>query len=118
MRVTVERNTERGGQVRLFFAPVLGRTGFSPRASAVAMTNPRDIAFVIDLSGSMNNDTEPCWATGEINSAFAGEGYPTIGNELMQQLYTDFGYGTFPGTLQSRRVSRWAWPRTNTPTPR
>ena len=32
--------------------------------------NPRDIAFVIDLSGSMNDDTEPDNTAG-INSNFA-----------------------------------------------
>jgi len=100
IRVTCERSTDHGGQVALFFAPVLGASFFECRASAVAMTNPRDIAFVVDLSGSMNNDTEPCWATDEINNTFGPAGYPTIGNELMQQLYDDFGYGTFPGTLQ------------------
>jgi Flp pilus assembly protein TadG len=100
VRVTCERSASRGGEIPLFFAAVLGTSSFDARASAVAMTNPRDIAFVVDLSGSMNNDTEPCWATSEINSTFADDGYPTIGNELMQQVYDDFGYGTFPGTLQ------------------
>ena len=31
------------------------------------MANPRDIAFVVDMSGSMNDDTETCWATDAIN---------------------------------------------------
>lgn len=100
VRVTCERSANYGGEVGLFFAPLLGTRSFECRASAVAMTNPRDIAFVVDLSGSMNNDTEPCWATDEINETFGPEGYPTVGTELMQQLYDDFGYGTFPGTLQ------------------
>ena len=65
-------------------------------ASAVAMGNPRDICFVIDLSGSMNNDTEPCWKTAQINSEFGGG----LGDTMMQQLYTDFGFGTFPGSSQ------------------
>lgn len=95
VRVSVERNA-----ISLFFAPVLGIDRFNTRASAVAMSNPRDIAFVVDLSGSMNNDTEPCWATSEINSAFGPEGYPTIGDELMEDLYEDFGYGSFPGPMQ------------------
>ncbi len=91
----VERNA-----ISLFFAPVLGIDRFNTRASAVAMSNPRDIAFVVDLSGSMNNDTEPCWATSEINNTFGPEGYPTIGDELMEDLYEDFGYGSFPGPMQ------------------
>jgi hypothetical protein len=48
----------------------------------------------------MNNDTEPCWATGAINDTFAADGYPTVGDELMQQVYDDFGYGAFPGVMQ------------------
>ena len=100
IRVTAERSVNHGGQIPLFFAPVLGIRDFACRASAVAMTNPRDIAFVVDLSGSMNNDTEPCWATNEITNVFGPLGYPNIGNELMQQLYDDFGYGSFPGALQ------------------
>lgn len=83
----------------LFFGRVMGQKNFQAQASAVAVCNPRDIAFVIDLSGSMNDDTEPCWATTAINSEFGPDGYPTIGNSLMQDLYTDLGFGTFPGTL-------------------
>ena len=99
LRVTVERSAA-GAAGPLVLRPIFGKQSFTASASAVAMTNPRDIAFVVDLSGSMNNDTEPCWATSEINNAFGRRGYPTIGNDLMQQLYDDFGYGTFPGTLQ------------------
>ena len=44
---------------------------FASKASAVAMANPRDICFVLELSGSMNDDTEPCWATNEITNTFA-----------------------------------------------
>src|SRR5262249_16377032 len=54
--------------------------------------------FIIDLSGSMNNDTE-IWATNAINNAFSG--YPTIGADLMSAVYDDFGFGTYPGTLKS-----------------
>ena len=35
------------------------QTSVNQQASAVAAVNPRDIAFVIDLSGSMNDDTSP-----------------------------------------------------------
>ncbi len=100
VRVTARRDAARGGEAPLLFARVFGTDSFKMSASAVAMANPRDIAFVIDLSGSMNNDTEPCWPTGAINDTFAAEGYPTVGDELMQQVYDDFGYGAFPGVLQ------------------
>ena len=97
VRVTARRDLNSGGQAPLFFARVFGHTGFDVSASAVAMANPRDIAFAVDLSGSMNDDTEPCWATKAINKEFAAEGYPTIGNDLMKKVYKDFGYGKFPG---------------------
>ena len=110
VRVTARRDASSGGEATLFFARVLGSSSFSMSASAVAMANPRDIAFVVDLSGSMNNDTEPCWATGAINDTFAPEGYPTIGDELMQDVYDDFNYGTFPGA-QDHLGEPWGVPQ-------
>lgn len=84
----------------LFFAPVMGNNTFNSSAEAIAIINPRDIAFVIDLSGSMNDDTEPAWATETINAAYASQGYPTIGTQLMTNLYSDFGFGAYPGAQQ------------------
>ena len=95
VRVTARRSNE-----SFFFAKLLGESAFNMEASAVAMANPRDIAFVVDLSGSMNDDTEPAWATSTINGEFASSGFPTIGSQLMQDLYNDLGFGTFPGTLE------------------
>jgi len=100
VRVTARTDEDVNGRSPLFFARIFGGMDFAQRASAVAMANPRDIAFVVDLSGSMNDDTEPCWATAEINDEFADEGYPTIGNDLMEDLFKDFGFGKYPGTLQ------------------
>lgn len=100
VRVTARRDAVHGGEVPLFFGRLLGRTHFRMEASAVATANARDIALVVDLSGSMNDDTEPCWATQEINSTFGPLGYPSIGTQLMEQVYRDFGFGAFPGTLE------------------
>lgn len=99
VRVTTRTSAGTGGETPLFFARLFNMTSVGQSASAVATSNPRDIAFVIDLSGSMNYDTDPDY-TDSINSTFAPLGYPTIGTELMQQVYDDFGYGTFPGTEQ------------------
>lgn len=41
----------------LFFAPLLGRKSFDVTAHATAMFQPRDIALVLDFSGSMNDDS-------------------------------------------------------------
>jgi hypothetical protein len=43
----------------------------------------------------MNDDTEPCWATNELT----GAGHSSVATQMMQDLYTDLGFGTFPGTL-------------------
>ncbi len=94
------RITARRTSAPLFFARVLGRSSFDTTASAIGMANPRDIVFVVDLSGSMNDDSEPAWATTELTTLLTAEGYPSAANNLMQDIYTDFGYGTFPGTLQ------------------
>lgn len=100
IRVTARRDAAHGGSPGLFFGRVLGQFQFTSRASAVAMANPRDIAFVVDLSGSMNDDTEPCWATGEITKVFGPQGYPTVGADLVAQLFADLGYGAYPGRLE------------------
>lgn len=99
VRVTARADRSTGGEIALFFGRVFGLTSVPGHASAVAVTNPRDIAFVVDLSGSMNDDTNPD-NTDQINRTFAPLGYPNIGTTLMQQVYNDFGYGTFPGTTQ------------------
>jgi hypothetical protein len=84
----------------LFFGPAIKSRDFDTHASAIAMLNPREIVFVVDLSGSMNDDTEPCWATDAINAKFGPAGYPSVATPLMNALFADFGYGTYPGMLQ------------------
>ncbi len=83
-----------------FFGKIFGRHYFDVEASSIAMANPRDIVFVVDLSGSMNDDSEPCWATTAINQEFGPLGFGSLGEDVVQQLYDDFGFGTFPGTEQ------------------
>ncbi len=78
----------------LFFSPAFATKSINAQASSIALCNPRDICFVIDLSGSMNNDTE-IWATAAINGSFPG--YPTIGTDLMTNVFADFGFGSYPG---------------------
>ena len=59
VRVTVRRDqTAQDGPVSLLFAKVFGKTGANISASATAMLVPRDISIVIDLSASMNDDSE------------------------------------------------------------
>jgi len=101
VRVTTRRdNGSVDGSVPLFFGRVFNRDRANLSASAVAMANPRDIAFVVDLSGSMNDDSEPCWATTAINSEFSGGSYSNVGTALVQAMYDDFGFGTYPGASE------------------
>jgi len=100
VRVTAYRDEAHSGEVPLCFARIFNVLSYKISASAVAMASPRDIAFVVDLSGSMNDDSEPCWATDAINQKFAPDGYPTIGSELMQRIFEDFNFGSCPGTLE------------------
>jgi hypothetical protein len=94
------RVTARRAQAPHFFGKVFGKKEFNVSASAIAMANKRDICFVVDLSGSMNDDSEPCWATDAINAEFGPQGYGSLGEDVVQQLYDDFGYGPFPGLMQ------------------
>jgi hypothetical protein len=76
-----------------FFAPVIDHDEFDMSASAIGMLDPRDIVFVVDLSGSMNDDTEPCWATSVISGLYSR----STASDLMQAVFSDFGFGPFPG---------------------
>jgi hypothetical protein len=58
-RITLRRDaTVADGPVSLLFAKTFGMRGANLTATATAMLIPRDIALVIDLSGSMNDDSE------------------------------------------------------------
>jgi hypothetical protein len=93
VKVTVRRDATHAGPVPLYFGRIFNHTGFNVSKSAIAMTTPRDILFCIDVSGSMNDDTEPCWATTIINGT-----YPSVGTKCMQAIYEDLGLqATYPG---------------------
>ncbi len=59
VKVTVYADAAHGGNAALFFGRVFGMNSAAGSASAVAMVNPRDICFVVDLSSSMRNDSTP-----------------------------------------------------------
>ena len=100
VRVTVRTGAGSGGETALFFGRIFGMSSLAQEASAIAAVNPRDIAFVVDLSGSMNDDTDPS--------------YSTSSPSLIQDVYDDFGFGSYPGNSQYagqslgiRNSSRW-----------
>ena len=86
----------------LFFAPVLGHDSFSGEAEAIAMTKPREIVLVVDLSSSMNNDTQPVYSPFRIrnNASSLGVANSNIGFELLEDLWQDFDFGDYPGQLE------------------
>jgi hypothetical protein len=100
VRVRVYRDEKHGGEVPLFFARIFDLLSYKASASAVAMASPRDIAFVVDLSGSMNDDTETCWATAAIDKKFGPDGYPDVGSDLIEKVFDDFDFGPFPGEIE------------------
>ncbi|HTQ40118.1 MAG TPA: TadG family pilus assembly protein [Pirellulales bacterium] len=96
VKVTVRRDNSTGAN-GTFFGRIFGLTSFNIPVSAIAIGNPRDICFVVDLSGSMNDDT----VTGYGSSAsYRSSGYTSDYQTMMQQVFTDFNFGTYPGTTQ------------------
>ena len=93
----------------LMFAKVIGTDTFDAKAEAIAMVNPRDIVLVVDLSGSMNNDTETSWATELIDGRYAGTADDGVGTRMAQDLYDDLGFGTFPGNLEHVGANAYEW---------
>jgi Flp pilus assembly protein TadG len=87
IKVTVRTSSKSGGETPLFFGRILGKASAAQEASAIAVVNPRDIAFVVDTSGSMNDDSTP--------------GASSAKTSLIQAVYDDFGFGTYPGTSQT-----------------
>jgi Flp pilus assembly protein TadG len=100
VKVTVKTNAASGGATPLFFAGVYGMKTADQSASAIATVNPRDIAFVVDLSASMNYNTRPNRAT------------TTAAKAYIQTIYSNFGFGTvtetLPLTTTSSSSTQWA----------
>jgi hypothetical protein len=100
VRVTARADDSTTGEVPLFFARIFNKKSASVEATAVVSANPRDICFVIDLSGSMNYDTDLLNAQ-NLDGTSARRGSPALDADLMNAVYKDFGYGDFPGRSQS-----------------
>jgi hypothetical protein len=97
VKITVRRDNSTGAN-RTFFGRVLGLNSFNIPVSSIAIGNPRDICFVVDLSGSMNDDT----VTGYGSSAsYRSSGYSSTYSSMMQEVFNDFNFATtYPGTTQ------------------
>jgi len=97
VRVTTRTGSSNGGATPMFFARVLGWNSLNQKASAVATVNPRDIAFVVDLSASMNYDTRPSMADTPAAVSY------------VQKVYSDFGFDAAfsQSSFSSPSSSQW-----------
>lgn len=95
VKVTTRADSTTTGAIPMFFGRVLNLSSVNLKATATATCNPRDICFVVDLSGSMNNDTDPN------NQSTIDGSYPGVGTRMMQNIFNDFGFGTYPGSSQT-----------------
>lgn len=66
---------------------------------AVAAAVPRDIVFLVDLSGRMNDDTEPAWASAAA-LPFGVDPADSTAPAWLQAVYDDFGFGPYPGETE------------------
>jgi Flp pilus assembly protein TadG len=91
-----------GGSVGMFFGRVLNRAYAETAASAVATYLPRDIALVIDLSGSMLYDSALLHesSTSINNQAiWAALGSPTFGNMNNWNILASYSSSTSTSTI-------------------
>lgn len=105
----IARRTEESsmGPFSLFFAPVMGISKAEAQAESVAVLAPRDIVFVIDVSGSMHHDTEP-WAINALNWLSTDINGIGAGDAAMQVLFQDLGWeGVVPYPLPDTQEYRW-----------
>jgi Flp pilus assembly protein TadG len=91
VKVTARADDSTSGAVPLFFGAVFDQHSVNVKASAIATCNPRDICFVVDLSSSMNDDTDPA------NTASLNASFPGVGSQMMQKYFDDLNFGTYPG---------------------
>lgn len=94
VKVTARAHDTTSGEIPLFFGSVFGLHSVAAETSAIATANPRDICFVVDLSSSMNDDTDP------VNASTINANYPGVATQMMQKLFDDLNFGTYPGTQQ------------------
>jgi hypothetical protein len=85
VRVIVKRN------VPLLLGGLIQRSATLLSAQATAAQQPRELVFVIDRSGSMNNDTEP-WSRPSLDACYGNPQSPTPGSLCLSQLVDDAGW--------------------------
>jgi hypothetical protein len=73
-----------------YFAKVLGISSFGTSTSAVAVHRPRDVAIVLDFSGSMRFGSLP--GIGHTNARLVSGGSPASGSNNPESVFPRFGH--------------------------
>ncbi len=91
------------GPVRLFFANILGRSSVDMTATSIAVVYPRDIVFVLDVSGSMHHDGE-MWCIPLLNFVSSG-----AGTRVQEAEWADFGLTGVPLDIVDNQTSTYTF---------
>ena len=91
------------GPVKLFFANILGRPSVDMTATSIAVVYPRDIVFVLDVSGSMHHDGE-MWAIPLLNFVSPG-----AGTRVLEAEWADFGLTGVPLDIVDNQTSTYTF---------
>lgn len=105
VKVTARRDNDSQDQpdakLKLFFAPVMGHDSTAITASAIAFVEARDIAVVLDYSGSMNDDSEfRAMSSQRLGQTAVEANLDAIWNSLVaaDPRFSDTGLSKFPAT--------------------
>lgn len=91
-----------------FFGRALGRQSFQIRSESIAMYQPRDMMLAIDLSASMNDDSEFS-SIGTLGKSYIDQnsyqmwldlGSPTYGNMGFEPDWVTIPYSTVPASVK------------------
>jgi putative Tad-like protein involved in Flp pilus assembly len=106
VRVVARRDEPEGSLRPPFLARLISTTAPHVSASAVAVAAPRDIAFVVDLSGSMNDGTQSCRGARLGQAENSPQESSKLKTAKLQRIFDDFGFGAYPGELE--HIGRFA----------
>lgn len=80
-----------------WISPLLASDRLQGKTRAVAAIRPRNIVFVVDLSGAMTSET---WASVASLLRVAAEDSAYTEDGELRQLYSDLGFESYPGKLE------------------
>lgn len=116
VRVTTRLATETGNPLALAFAGIFGTSEADVRAEATAVYRPRDIALVLDYSGSMSDDSE-IQRIPTLGRSFIESNLRTMWEELGSPRYGNLTFETRYISSNDRNVVRATLGLDNVPYP-